>query len=67
MLTSQPLLPFLPYLLLDQPLLFLQLPGTLFSKAFDLQSGVRGSDNSVQIQFQVGSPCEGPWEAPPVS
>lgn len=37
-LTSQPLLLFLAYLLPDQPLLFLQLPGTLFSQAFDLQS-----------------------------
>ena len=37
-LTSQPLLLFLTYLLPDQPLLFLQLPGTLFPQAFDLQS-----------------------------
>ena len=38
-LTCQPLLLFLTYLLPDQPLLLLQLPGTLFSQAFDLQSG----------------------------
>lgn len=67
MRTSQPLLPLLAYLLLDQLLLLLQLPGALFSKAFDLQSRVGGSDNSVQIQFQAGCPCEGPWEAPPAS
>lgn len=42
MRTSQPLLPLLAYLLLDQLLLLLQLPGALFSKAFDLQSGVGG-------------------------
>lgn len=41
-LTSQPLFPFLAYLLLDHPLLLLQLPGTLFSQAFDLQSGSWG-------------------------
>lgn len=64
-LTSQPLLPFLADLLLDQPLLLLQLPGTLFSQAFDLQSRGWEGDNSVQIQFQVGSPCKGPWEVPP--
>ncbi|EGW09309.1 hypothetical protein I79_016210 [Cricetulus griseus] len=38
-LTSQPLLAVLADLLLDQSLLFLQLTGTLFSKACNLQSG----------------------------
>lgn len=29
--------------------------------------GVGEGDNSVQIQFQVGSPCKGPWDVPPAS
>lgn len=41
-LTSQPLLTVLADLLLDQPLLLLQLTGTLFSKACDLQG--RGAE-----------------------
>lgn len=66
-LTSQPLLPVLADLLLDQPLLLLQLTGTLFSKACNLQSRGRRGDNSAQIQCQAGSPCEGPWEGPPAN
>ena len=31
------------------------------------RAGVGEGDNSVQIQFQVGSPCKGPWEVPPAS